>query len=262
MVIISVKSGRYVSQCRCLERADKNCNFALIKSEDGMKNIYVVIVAAGVGTRFGGDLPKQFCMLAGRPVLFHTVDSFRRALPQARIIAVVSDSMVGYWDDLCMRHGYESPDVVIGGASRWESVKNALDSIADDTDDAAVLVHDGARPLVSAGVISRVAAGIGTAASVIPVTGVTDSLRFLSADGSSTAVPRSEYRAVQTPQGFLLKHLKQAYALPYSTAFTDDASVMGAAGMTGAMLVDGSPENIKITNPGDIALASFYLTGK
>lgn len=222
--------------------------------------IYVVIVAAGSGSRFGGDLPKQFCRLDGRPVLMRTVDCFRRSLPGARIVTVVSAGMTDYWAGLCRSHGFEQPETVVGGRSRWESVKNALSAIDGAGEGAIVLVHDGARPLVDEGVIRRVLKGLETAHAVIPAVAVTDSLRRVGGDGRAEAVDRSEYRSVQTPQGFRLDELKRAYGLPYSEAFTDDASVMSAAGMDDVMLVEGSNENIKITNPGDMALAAFYLS--
>lgn len=221
--------------------------------------INIIIVAAGTGSRFGSDLPKQFCMLDKSPVLCHTIRHLLEAVPQAHIATVVSPSMVSYWQELAATHGVPTGRIVEGGATRWESVKNALDTI-DDQENSIVLVHDGARPIVDRDTVNGVICASRQGSSAVPVVPVTDSLRHLNADGTSTAVNRSDYRAVVTPQGFMLSDLRKAYRLPYSPLFTDDASVMAAAGFTETILVESKASNIKITNPGDLALASWYLT--
>lgn len=226
---------------------------------------YIIIVAAGSGSRFGGSLPKQFVELAGKPVLAHTVEAFRAALPDAHQVLVLSENMMEFWADLCRIHGIESPQVTAGGASRWESVKNALAVVSAihhsmwPDEDAVVLVHDGARPLVSSDVIKAAAKEASVSHGAIPAVAVIDSLRRVGACGSSSAVDRSELRAVQTPQAFRLSILEEAYRLPFTPSFTDDASVVEAAGFTDIVLTPGSPRNIKITNPDDIAVAEALL---
>ncbi|MDE7472747.1 MAG: 2-C-methyl-D-erythritol 4-phosphate cytidylyltransferase [Muribaculaceae bacterium] len=224
------------------------------------RNIHIIVVAGGTGSRFGSDVPKQYCMLGDRPVLCHTIERLKRAVPDAHIITVVSAPMADHWRQLATDHSCPTGDVVIGGSTRWESVKNALDTITAHGDSDIVLVHDGARPLIDATTVDEIIAACKPATSVVPVTPVTDSLRRLMPDGSSVAVTRSDYRAVATPQGFMVTDLKCAYTLPYRDSFTDDASVMAAAGMDATTLVESSPRNIKITNPGDIALASWYIS--
>ena len=144
-----------------------------------MPRIHIIIVAAGSGTRFGAPLPKQFCRLCGRPVLMHTVDALRRACPEAEMTLVLSASGRKIWEDLCAEAGYESPAVTEGGATRWESVKNAL-ATADDAE--VVLIHDGARPFPNADIIDpmlrKISAGV---SGCVPVTAVTDSLRLIDA---------------------------------------------------------------------------------
>lgn len=223
------------------------------------KKIYIIVVAAGSGSRFGSDMPKQYCMLDSKPVLCHTIDRLLKAVPSAIIITVVSADMADYWSRLATMYGTTTGIIVAGGSSRWESVRNALAAI-DDYDDTIVLVHDGARPLVDRETVINVIDAVRHGSSAVPVVPVTDSLRHITPDGYSQAVNRSEYRAVVTPQGFRLGDLTQAYRLPYSSSFTDDASVMSAAGFTDTVLVTSQPSNIKITNPGDLALASWYLT--
>lgn len=226
-----------------------------------MNSIKVIIVAAGSGSRFGSSLPKQFCILAGRPVVMTTIDRFRHALPDSEIILVISEQMTDLWHEQCRQYGFESPRIVYGGSSRGASVKNALDMIAGDAEDL-VLVHDGARPLVDDATILRVTGRLGdeTVSGVIPVVDVTDSLRLMTPDGSSRAADRSRFRAVQTPQGFRLGDLRKAYMKAIDSTVTDDASAMERAGYTNIVTVEGNPENIKITHPRDIVIATA-ITG-
>lgn len=215
--------------------------------------VNVIIVAAGSGTRFGSNLPKQFHRLAtGMTVLDTAIAAFRCALPYARIIVVVSKGMEN-------AVGAVDVDIVHGGDTRFASVSNALAKIDVRSGDI-VLVHDGARPLVDAGTIDRVVGALKNAPAVVPAVAVTDSLRHVGEDGASTAVCRSEFRAVQTPQGFDGATLKSAYATGYREGFTDDASVVEASGVAVA-IVEGNPSNIKITNPDDLALADI-ITGR
>lgn len=219
--------------------------------------VRVIIVAAGRGSRFGSDLPKQYCLLAGKPVLMRTVEAFRRALPYAEILLVISKEMEALWIDLCREHGFSSPRLVYGGATRWESVKLAVEAINPDDADI-VMVHDGARPIVSADMVGRLLSEMEHSAAAIPVVPVTDSLRIVM-DGGSQAIDRAPLRAVQTPQAFAGSAIKQMYALPYSPMFTDDASVYEAAGFGSPALVPGSPSNLKITHPTDLAIAAALI---
>lgn len=225
-----------------------------------MTKTAVIIVAAGSGLRFGAPMPKQYCRLGDRPVVMHTIDAFRRILPDARLLLVISDSHRQLWDDLCKEHDFVSPHIIYGGDTRWQSVKNALDVLSYDVPDC-IMVHDGARPIVSPKVIASIIDTLDKGADgVIPVTEMTDSLRRL--DGSmdrSTAVDRAAYRAVQTPQAFPGERLLKAYTLPYDSTMTDDASVMQAAGFNDIRLVPGSVATLKITHPADIVLAGYYL---
>lgn len=223
--------------------------------------IYCIIVAAGSGSRFGSDLPKQFCELNGRPVLMHTVDSFRAAYPDVKIILVLNRDHLQLWQDLCALHNFKSPAIAFGGSTRWESVKNALTGIdLPATGKSIVMVHDGARPVVTPELLDRIISASADSTGVIPVIPVSDSLRVIESDGRSIPVDRSAYRAVQTPQAFDGKLLLEAYRLPYRDTFTDDASVMAAAGHPDIKLVDGDPHNIKITLPDDLKIASLYIT--
>lgn len=218
---------------------------------------HVVIVAAGSGSRFGSSVPKQFCLLQGRPVLMHTIERMREALPAAAVTVVLSAGMMSYWQELCAAHGFESPAVVAGGATRSESVRKALHQIDGRPD--VILVHDGARPLTAPSVVSAVVAAMAdeNVDGAIPAVPVTDSLR-MGAPDSSVAVDRSRFHAVQTPQAFRGAKLLEAYRRE-SGAFSDDASLMEHAGHGRLVLTEGSPDNIKITNPTDLAIAELLI---
>lgn len=220
---------------------------------------HIVICAGGSGRRFGASCPKQYCIMDGRPVLMHTIDAMRDALPDAVLHLVINRDMEPLWTDLCDEYGFESPRIVYGGDTRWASVRNAVLSLPED-DDAIVLVHDGVRPLARPEVVRGVVAALSDGhAGAVPVVAVNDSLRRIGEGGRSQAVDRSEYVAVQTPQGFGLPLLRDAYRRPYLPVMTDDASVVEAYGCDDIALTAGSPDNIKITAPHDIVLASELM---
>ena len=219
---------------------------------------YVVIVAGGKGLRMGGDVPKQFLLFGGKPVLMHTIERFHAFDAQLQIILVLPPDQQGYWHELCLAHHFKLPYLLAdGGATRFESVRNGLALIPNDAQ-GMVAVHDGVRPMVSVKVIERCFAMACKTQAVIPVTPVVETLRQIMPDGASQTVNRDAYRLVQTPQTFDLQLLKQAYQQPYSTAFTDDASVVEALGMQITM-VEGNIENIKITTPFDLDVCERLL---
>lgn len=217
-----------------------------------------IIVAAGSGSRFGGALPKQFCNLHGRPLLMTTIGRMREVSPEASILLVLSEGFVDLWLDKCRESGFESPDIVVGGITRWHSVRNALSALPGGVD--VVTVHDGARPVITRSLVRAVVGAVEDGADgAIPAVTVTDSIRQLMPDGSSQAVDRALFRAVQTPQGFRADALLQAYSHDYRPEFTDDASVMEFAGFRHIALVEGSAANIKVTHPFDMAVAAMLL---
>ena len=174
-------------------------------------HIRFIIVAAGSGSRFGHDLPKQFHLLGRRPVLMTTIERVREAAPHSSIMLVLSREHEDLWQSLCREHSFDSPVIVYGGATRWESVRNALQAITDCTDNEIVMVHDGARPLLHASVVRALERKIQSGADgAIPAVPVTDSLRVITPEGGSESVFRSDFRAVQTPQAFPLRLLRQA----------------------------------------------------
>ncbi len=212
---------------------------------------YVLIVAGGKGLRMGGDIPKQFLPIGGKPILMRTIDAFRSVLDDVKIVLVLPADQHDYWQELCRKHDFRSPELIAnGGATRFHSVSNGLNLLPDDKD-AVVGVQDGVRPFVSAETIRRCFSAAAEGKAVVPVVPVVETLRQILPDGKSLTRPRDEYRLVQTPQTFPLALLKEAYRQPFSEAFTDDASVVEALGKEITM-VEGNRENIKITTPSDL----------
>lgn len=228
-----------------------------------MKN-YTIIVAGGSGTRFGGVVPKQFVLLAGLPVLMHTIECFNRYNVEheeccGEIIVVLPEAHFATWRSLCVEHSFVVPHrLVAGGATRFHSVLNGLNVIECTCPDAVVAIHDGVRPLVPQRVIDEAFTTARRRGTAIPVTPVTDSVRMVDVTGYSHALMRSALRAVQTPQAFQLALLRDAYAQPYDAMFTDDASVVEHCGCE-VCLIDGDVRNIKITNAGDIQFAEMLM---
>ncbi len=221
-------------------------------------NRHVIVVAGGKGLRMGADVPKQFIPIGGLPVLMHTINAFRTCDATIDIILVLPESQFDYWHELCREYGFDVEcRLAAGGRTRFHSVQNGLALI--DGDDGLVAVHDGVRPFVTAEFITACFEGAEREGAVIPVTDVIETLRRKNADGTSRMVPRSDYCLVQTPQVFRADILKQAYRQDYSEAFTDDASVVEAAGYAVA-LVGGSRNNIKITTPSDLVIAETLLS--
>jgi 2-C-methyl-D-erythritol 4-phosphate cytidylyltransferase len=205
----------------------------------------------------GGDVPKQFLDLGGIPILQRSVERFLDAAPDARVIVVLPERHLDQWQELCLQHAVSFPQTIVhGGMTRFHSVQNALGKVPDG---AIVSIHDGVRPLFTPGLVRAMLDRMqlpGGPQALIPAVPVTDTLR--STDPSLPAPDRSRLVAVQTPQMFLSKVLKQAYRQPYDTAFTDDASVAERAGAR-IELFPGEKYNLKITTPEDLALARLLI---
>ena len=212
---------------------------------------YAIIVAGGKGLRMGGDVPKQFLPIGGKPILMHTIEAFRKAIDGIVIVLVLPADQHDYWQKLCRDYDFCSPKMIAkGGETRFHSVKAGLSLLPDD-EDAVVGIHDGVRPFVSKETIRRCYEAAAEGKAVVPVVSVVETIRQILPNGKSITRPRDEYRLVQTPQTFPLNMLKKAYEQPYSEAFTDDASVVEAMGEE-ILMVEGNRENIKITTPSDL----------
>lgn len=218
--------------------------------------VNVIIVAAGNGSRFGGEMPKQFRILDGIPVLFHSIMKYRETLPEAEIRLVLNREMFTLWERICDEYGFVSPVVIEGGTNRSESVRNALISFSDDHE-SIVLIHDGVRPLIDSKIIKSVIGSVSSGIGVAPAIPESDSIRQITSDGSSHSADRNLFRRVQTPQGFMTYEIIRAYCSAPACA-TDDLTVFENTGGI-IKLVEGSTSNIKITYPEDLEIAEILI---
>jgi 2-C-methyl-D-erythritol 4-phosphate cytidylyltransferase len=226
-----------------------------------MEPVVALVVAAGSGSRLGGDIPKALRELDGRPLVSHSLEGLAAGGVDRAVIVIAP----GLDDDFAgVVAGSPIPArCVHGGAERQDSVLNGLAAIAADPDLAAaryVLVHDAARALVPADVVRRVIeALIGGAVAAIPVLPVVDTIREVTATGSAT-VDRSRLRAVQTPQGFSRDVLERAHQLvaDQDLQVTDDAAAVEALGYP-VVLVPGDREALKVTEPLDLLFAEAIV---
>lgn len=231
--------------------------------------VFVILPAAGLGTRMtaghsSSAAPKQFLELAGTPILIHTLRAFAAVPEVAAMYVAVRPNEMERLAAQVMEYGFaEKVHVVEGGDHRQESVANALAAIECDPDDI-VLVHDAVRPLIDAATIQRtIQAVVKHDAAIVGLPAV-DTIKQVerTADGAiiTSTIPREYIVQAQTPQGFRYHLLKRAFAEAAADGFigTDEASVVERAGAQVAV-VQGSPANFKITQPGDLELAEFYL---
>lgn len=213
-----------------------------------MPGTTALIVAAGRGQRFGSDLPKQYLSLKGEPILRHALRAFCSHPGISGVWAAIHPDDA----DLFANAAQGLPVTwTAGGATRQESVRLGLEAMAGAAPDL-VLVHDGARPMVSAGLIGRVIAALGTAEAVVPAVAVIDTLKRVAGTRIAETVSRDNLVRVQTPQGFRFATLRAAHQKAAGENLTDDAAVMERAGH-GVITVPGEEMNIKVTTTDDLA---------
>lgn len=218
------------------------------------KKYSVIIVAGGKGLRAGGDVPKQFQFIAGKPMLMHTIEAFHDFDYRMRIIVVLPNEFRDLWQNMCEMYDFEIPCILVnGGETRFHSVKNGLSVVSEEE---TVGIHDGARPFVIKEVIERCfETSFQESVGVIPVTDEVNTVRRVTESGSKV-IDRNLLKLVQTPQVFPAAQLKKAYDAAYDESFTDDASVAEAAGLE-IRMVEGDAWNIKITTPRDFQVAEL-----
>jgi 2-C-methyl-D-erythritol 4-phosphate cytidylyltransferase len=231
--------------------------------------VFVILPAAGLGTRMASGqsspaAPKQFLELAGIPVLVHTLRAFASVEQVAGMVVAVRANEIERVTAQVREYGFASRvRVVAGGDSRQESVANALHALECEPDDI-VLVHDAVRPLIDIATIRRTIQAVEKHSAAIVGLPAVDTIKQVerTADGAiiTSTIPREYIVQAQTPQGFRCGLLKRAFAEAAADGFvgTDEASLVERAGAPVAV-VQGSPANFKITQPGDLELAEFYL---
>jgi 2-C-methyl-D-erythritol 4-phosphate cytidylyltransferase/2-C-methyl-D-erythritol 2,4-cyclodiphosphate synthase len=224
-----------------------------------MSPIWAIVVAGGDGARLGGDRPKAFMRLGGRPLLAPSIDLFEDHPAVDRIVLVVPAE----WEEPATLLADELAAgkvaaAVPGGATRALSVAAGLAEVAGDAE--AILVHDAARPFASAELVDRVLGALEGHDGAIPALPVTDTVKRVREGVVAETLDRGELRAVQTPQAFRAEALRRAYAASGDAVrdATDCASLVESAGFAVAA-VAGEPENVKITTAADLARAEARL---
>jgi 2-C-methyl-D-erythritol 4-phosphate cytidylyltransferase len=216
---------------------------------------FVIITAGGTGVRMGTSLPKQFIKISGKPILMHTFDRFYEYDKDLKFILSLPELFISEWKQLCNAYRFSiQHEIVSGGATRFHSVKNALELLSGT---GFVAIHDGVRPLVSNDTIRNAFQTAYQYGNAVVSRSINFSLRMLDEDGN-TSVDRTKFREIQTPQVFQTEIIKKAYNRHYSPLFTDDASVVENLGVS-INLCEGNTENIKITDPADLPVAEFLL---
>lgn len=223
--------------------------------------VFGVITAAGSGLRLRGENPKFEIDILGRPLVLYAVEAFQRAPSVKSVILVIPPDRLAAWPVSRLREaGMEKiVAVVAGGSTRQESVRLALEEIADEG--GTVVVHDGARPLVTPEMIEAVCDAARGEEAVITAVPLTDTVKEVEAGGVVRTLDREKLVSVQTPQAFSLSALREAHARARQAAFrgTDDASLVEWLGKS-VKVIDGSRENIKVTYPEDLLAAIAILS--
>lgn len=223
-----------------------------------MQSVYALVVAAGHGSRFGGDRPKQYLPLAGRMVLYHAVSAFARHPRIAGVQVMIRPEDRVVFDDAVAELPVLPP--CAGGATRQESVRLGLEALAP-RQPQCVLIHDGARPCAGAALIDRVIDALDRAPAAIPCLPLRDTVKRVEGGVICTTVERSQLWRAQTPQGFHFAPIRAAHGAAAGGDSTDDSAVAEAAGLM-PVLVPGDEENQKITTPEDLAAAERLLAAR
>lgn len=212
-------------------------------------------MAGGKGLRMNSPVPKQFLKLDGKPVLLHSINKFLDTDPNIEIILVLPQDYLKFWEALCAEFMFHKPiRIAYSGETRFHSVKSGLELV---TEESVIAIHDAVRPLVSTKTILATYKAAEMYGNAIPAVPINDSIRQIEST-RTIAVDRARYCATQTPQCFRSEVIKKAYEQEYKYTFTDDATVVEAMGEQ-IRLVDGNPENIKITSPKDLLIAEVLL---
>ncbi|MBK9569037.1 MAG: 2-C-methyl-D-erythritol 4-phosphate cytidylyltransferase [Chitinophagaceae bacterium] len=216
---------------------------------------YAVIVAGGAGIRMGADLPKQFMLLKGKPVLYYSLKKFLEAYADIQIILVLPADYIGMGQEMVDTYFNNGAIRITGGGdTRFHSVKNGL-TLA--TEESIIFVHDGVRCLVSKDLIHRCYEEAVRSGTAIPAIVSKDSIRLLTIEGNNV-FDRNMVMLIQTPQTFQSNILLPAFRVDYQDKFTDEATVVEDQGIK-ISLVEGEENNIKITRPVDLLIAERIL---
>lgn len=216
-----------------------------------MKKV-ALIVAGGKGERMGSEIPKQFLVLKGLPILMHTIKKFSDFEEK---FLVLPKLQFDYWKKLCEEYNFnENYTLVEGGESRFHSVKNGLEKIELGV---IIAIHDGVRPLISEKLIHKTMALIKPGVGGVPIFPIKESIRKVKNETSKN-IDRNNYYYVQTPQIFISNGIKKAYSKKNLNFFTDDASVFESSGGEISTVL-GEEKNLKITTKNDLKIAEIFM---
>lgn len=220
-------------------------------------NKVAIIVAGGSGKRMGTELPKQFLLLHGRPVLYYTLKTFLESYDDLQIVLVLPEAYADMGREIIDAYfDQRRIQITAGGETRFHSVQNGLRQVQGD---AMIFVHDAVRCLVTTELIQRCFEHAHRMGSAVPVTMARDSVRLLNEElNDNEVLDRNKVVLVQTPQTFHSRILRPAFEIDYKERFTDEATVVEAYGLK-ISLIEGEENNLKITRPVDLLIAERLL---
>jgi 2-C-methyl-D-erythritol 4-phosphate cytidylyltransferase len=234
-----------------------------------MTHVTAIVPSAGLGTRFGTSERKHFAKVSNKPLLFYTLQELHRISPVSEIIPVFRKEDMDRGREIVASGDFHKiKKIAEGGKERQDSVCNALNLIEDDMgfprDDCLILIHDGVRPLASAGLVQRLLQEVKNVDGVIPGLLMKDTLKEVGTDGFVvTTVKRENFRSIQTPQVFSYTIIKKAYDSAHADGFyaTDDAALVERVGGR-IKIIEGEPFNIKVTTQEDMDFVRFKLESR
>ena len=218
-------------------------------------NKIAIIVAGGTGQRMGSVVPKQFLEIEGKSILLHTIDQFVNAFDDISLVVVLPEGYIEEGKKLLKNRTKNPIQFIAGGETRFQSVKNGLTAVKEKS---IVFVHDAVRCLLTPALVQRCYQQAVENGSAIPAVSSTDTVRIMENE-KHHLFDREKVMLIQTPQTFQSEIILVAFDQAYQPNFTDEANVVEASGQP-VFLVDGEFENIKITRPLDLAIATYVLT--
>lgn len=236
--------------------------------ENEKKKCYAIVLSAGTGSRMGSSVPKQYLPLLDRPVIYYSLKAFEDSPYIDEILLVAGADDLSYVkEEIVDKYGFAKVTAILaGGKERYFSVANALKNL--EGKDGYVMIHDGARPMLTEEIIGRLYEGVCTYEAVCAAVPVKDTIKIVDEEGFAVRTPdRKTVYAVQTPQVFSLPLITGAYGellqnpgTYRNVTVTDDAMVVECVYGKRVKMLQGSYENIKITTPEDMEVAKVYLS--